>query len=193
MRKNKLMIFLSLLLVAGFLTSCKKPEEDTMKIESTMSPVKKAIAVINPASNSGVNGVVTFIQEDTGIRVVADIEGLEEGKHGIHVHEYGDCSAPDAKSAGGHFNPEDMPHGAPTETDRHVGDLGNIVAPPEGPAKYDRIDHMLSFSGDHSILGKAVVIHSGEDDLTSQPSGAAGQRLACGVIGVAKYDENTDK
>jgi Cu-Zn family superoxide dismutase len=129
--------------------------------------------------------MVTFTQVDEGLRIVADIEGLSHGKHGFHIHEYGDCSAPDGTSAGGHFNPENKPHGAPDSEDRHVGDLGNITAGPDGTAHYDRTDSMISFDGPRSIIGRAVVVHADEDDLESQPTGNAGPRVACGVIGVA--------
>ena len=123
-----------------------------------------------------------------GIRVIVDMEGLSPGDHGFHVHEYGDCSAPDGTSAGGHFNPDGQPHGAPTDTERHVGDLGNISADGMGMAHLEWTDTFLSFSGPHSIVGRGVIVHAGADDLTSQPTGNAGARVACGVIGIARGD-----
>jgi Cu-Zn family superoxide dismutase len=148
--------------------------------------ITKAVAVLHPTKGNSVRGIVTFTKEKGGIRVVADLEGLTPGKHGFHIHEYGDCSAPDGTSAGGHFNPEGKPHGAPTSKNRHVGDLGNITANAEGKAHYDWTDPVISFAGTRSVVGRAIIVHAGEDDLKSQPTGNAGPRIACGVIGIAK-------
>jgi Cu-Zn family superoxide dismutase len=147
--------------------------------------VTRAIAVLHPTRGSEAHGTVTFDRADGGITISADIERLAAGEHGFHVHEFGDCSAPDGTSAGGHFNPDSAQHGAPTDQERHVGDLGNITADPSG-AHYERTDDVIAFEGAHSIIGRAVIVHAGEDDLTSQPSGDAGARVACGVIGIAK-------
>lgn len=149
------------------------------------STITEAVAVLHPIGDNNVQGIVTFTKMEDGIKMVADVEGLSPGKHGFHIHEYGDCSAPDATSAGGHFNPEDMPHGAPTDIKRHVGDLGNLEADAEGKAHYERVDDLISFSGSHSIIGLAVIVHAGEDDFVTQPTGNAGPRVACGVIGIA--------
>ncbi|RMD89282.1 MAG: superoxide dismutase family protein [Calditrichaeota bacterium] len=146
----------------------------------------KAVAVLHPTEGHQVHGIVTFTKEANGIRVVADVEGLTPGKHGFHIHEFGDCSKPDATSAGGHFNPEGNPHAGPEAAKRHVGDLGNLEADESGKAHYDRVDTHLALGGTNSIIGRAVIIHEKEDDLTSQPTGAAGARVACGVIGIAK-------
>jgi Cu-Zn family superoxide dismutase len=148
--------------------------------------VRQAICVLHPTEDSHVSGIVTFHAIENGVRVVADVRGLTPGNHGIHIHEFGDCSAPDATTAGGHFNPDQKPHGAPTDQDRHVGDLGNLTANAEGVAHFEWLDPLLSFSGPHSILGRAVIIREKEDDLKSQPAGEAGERLACGVIGIAQ-------
>ena len=117
------------------------------------------------------------------MRVVADISGLKPGKHGLHIHEKGDCSAPDATSAGGHFNPDKKNHGAPDASEHHMGDLGNIEANAKGKAHLDRTVDFLTIAEDpNSIAGKAVIVHAQEDDLKSQPVGNAGARVACGVI-----------
>jgi Cu-Zn family superoxide dismutase len=144
--------------------------------------VKQAVAEIHPASNSGVSGRVVFIQEKDGIRVVAELNGLKPGPHGFHIHEKGDCSASDATSAGGHFNPTQEPHAAPDAEKRHVGDLGNIVADQNGHAVYERTDKVIRFDGEKSILGKSVIVHEKADDFKTQPSGDAGARIGCGVI-----------
>jgi Cu-Zn family superoxide dismutase len=142
------------------------------------------VARLAPSSGSNVSGTVTFTQQGNGVRVVAHLTGLSEGTHGFHIHEKGDCSAPDASSAGGHFNPFGHDHGAPAAaTDkRHAGDLGNIEAKASGKADYERTDTVLSFTGEASILGRSVIVHEKADDLTTQPTGNAGGRVACGVI-----------
>jgi Cu-Zn family superoxide dismutase len=148
--------------------------------------VSQAIAVLHPTKGSSVSGVVKFSVVDNGVRVIADVTGLAPGKHGFHIHEYGDCSALDGSSAGGHFNPTGMPHSMPSSDKRHVGDLGNIVADSTGTAHMDYVDTMISFSGSNSVIGRGVIVHEKEDDLKTQPTGNAGARLACGVIGIAK-------
>lgn len=148
--------------------------------------VTKAVAVLSAASGSAVAGTITFTGGSDGVKVVADITGLKPGKHGFHIHEFGDCSAKDAKSAGGHLNPMHHEHGAPDATDRHEGDLGNIEADASGKAHLELTDKMLKLSGENSIIGYGVIVHEKADDLKTQPTGDAGGRLACGVIGVAK-------
>jgi Cu-Zn family superoxide dismutase len=145
----------------------------------------KAIAVLHAASGSQVAGTVTFTKTADGVQVVADITGLTPGKHGFHIHEFGDCSAADASSAGSHFNPMKKPHGAPDAAERHAGDLGNLEADANGKAHLELKDSMLKLSGETSILGRGVIVHEKVDDW-SQPTGNAGSRQACGVIGVAK-------
>lgn len=148
--------------------------------------VQKAVAVLSPASNSKVTGTITFTKSGDEVKVVADIAGLSPGKHGFHIHEFGDCSAPDAASAGSHFNPGQRQHGAPDATDRHAGDLGNIDADQSGKAHLELSDKMMKMTGSDSIIGHAVIVHEKADDLKTQPTGDAGGRLACGVIGIGK-------
>lgn len=147
--------------------------------------ITKAIAVLHSASGSKVTGTVTFTKTNDIVLVVADITGLTPGKHAFHIHEFGDCSAADASSAGSHFNPTNKPHGAPDAAERHIGDLGNLEADSSGKAHLELKDKVLKFSGENSILGHAVIVHEKVDDW-SQPVGNAGGRVACGVIGVAK-------
>ena len=146
----------------------------------------KEIAVLHPTAGSNVSGTVTFTKGPDNIQVVADLTGLTPGKHGFHVHEFGDCSSPDGNSAGGHFNPTHKQHGAPDAADRHAGDLGNIEADASGKAHLDWKDKVMKLSGPDSIVGRSVIVHVQEDDLKTQPTGNSGGRLACGVIGVAK-------
>ncbi len=178
--KNQLIMYM--FLVIG-IVGCPSPKDMT---DIHLTKVVKAIAVLQPTEGNDVHGIVTFTKEATGFRIVADVEGLSPGKHGFHIHELGDISAPDASSAGGHFNPERKKHGAPDDFERHVGDLGNLVADENGKAHYERVDVHLTFVGSHNILGRAVIVHANEDDFTTQPTGNAGPRVACGVIGIAE-------
>lgn len=148
--------------------------------------VKKAKCVVNPTQGSQVMGTVTFTKVEHGVKIVADIEGLTPGKHGIHIHEFGDCSSPDGNSAGGHFNPSAKGHGAPADANRHAGDMGNIEADANGKGHLEYVDHSVSLGGDHSIIGKSMIVHANEDDLKTQPTGNAGARLGCGVIEASK-------
>lgn len=176
--------FIMIFLLTGCTTQERSPQETAGFMEE--ENIQKAVAVLQPAKGHDVHGTVTFTKMEKGIKVVADIKGLNPGKHGFHIHQLGDCRAPDASSAGGHFNPDKTSHGAPTDEERHVGDLGNVTADENGESHYERIDTYIAFQGAHSIIGRAVVVHAGEDDFTSQPSGAAGPRVACGVIGIAQ-------
>jgi len=146
----------------------------------------KAIAVLSPTKGSTVSGTVTFTKVDGGVKIVADVTGLTPGQHGFHIHEFGDCSAPDATSAGGHFNPHHMQHGGPDATMRHAGDFGNLEADASGKAHYERVDTTISLDGADSIIGRGAIVHASPDDLKTQPTGNAGARVACGAIGVAK-------
>lgn len=144
-----------------------------------------AVARVEPTEGNEAMGLVSFIETEgePGIRIVARLTGLADGDHGFHIHENGDCSAPDASSAGDHFNPANEPHGGPEEQARHRGDLGNVTAM-DGEAMLDITDEQLSFDGDNSVVGKAILVHAGQDDLDTQPSGDSGDPIACGVIEV---------
>lgn len=157
-------------------------EEDIPAMTAEPEMPTKAVAVITPTVDNDVTGTVTFTQQDDGVLIEAHINGLEPGKHGFHIHEFGDLRAPDGTSAGGHYAPEEDPHGAPDAGQRHMGDLGNLEAGEDGHAMYSRVDEHVKL---HYIIGRAVVVHGGEDDLTSQPSGAAGPRVGIGVVGIA--------
>lgn len=175
---NKLVKFTFLsaatLLILG---SCNRAEE------SQEQKPRKAVAVIHPTENNEVKGTVTFTEVPGGVLIVGDFTGLKPGKHGFHVHEHGDCSAHDASSAGGHFNPTNKKHGGPGNPDRHVGDMGNVVANEKGIAHYERVDELIKLSGPDSIIGRSVVIHADEDDMVTQPTGNSGARIGCGVVG----------
>jgi Cu-Zn family superoxide dismutase len=187
----------ALFLVVG-LTSCGpgggNAERDAQNAEADRQPTTPnpgqpgqaadgepdATAMIEPTQGQSVRGSVEFREKDGGVLITAHLQGLTEGEHGIHVHEKGDCSAPDASSAGEHFAPGE-PHGAPDaqEGQRHEGDLGNVMAGPDGSATYERMDNVIDLS---SIIGKAVIVHAGRDDMQTQPSGNSGARIGCGVV-----------
>lgn len=150
--------------------------------------VTHAVAVISPTKGNEVRGTVKFEQMADGVRVTATLKGLSPGKHAIHVHEFGDLSAPDATSAGGHFNPGDHAHAGPDTKKRHAGDMGNLTADDDGNATWSFTAKNFSLAGKHSVLGRAVIIHAGADDLESQPSGDAGGRVGGGVIGRANKE-----
>lgn len=156
-----------------------------------MPAVTSAIAVIHPTQGNQVSGTVRFTQQgDDAVHVVADLTGLTpNSKHGFHIHEFGDCSAPDATSAGGHYNPGGHPHAGPDAdaAHRHPGDMGNLDANAQGNAHLDLTLSGVSVAGGpNPILGRGVIVHAKADDLKTQPTGDAGGRIGCGVIGVAK-------
>jgi Cu-Zn family superoxide dismutase len=146
---------------------------------------KNAVAVIRGFGDSPAKGVIHFTATADGVEIVGEITGLKPGKHGFHVHEFGDVSSGDAKCHGGHFNPDKKKHGGPTDLERHVGDLGNITANGRGKAEIRMTDKVIALSGPHSIIGRAVIIHAKADDLKTQPTGDAGDRIAGGVVGLA--------
>ncbi len=192
MKKQALLSVALFFLVGGlFLTGCGGDDDmemddvvvDTTGImdqENTMATV-----MLQPTEGNNVTGNLQFNREGDGVRVTGTITGLGgSGEHGMHVHEFGDCSAPDASSAGGHFNPTGSPHGGPDQppAQRHVGDFGNITADASGNVNVDLMLDGLTLEGPNGIVGKAVVVHAGRDDLQSQPAGDSGARVACGVI-----------
>jgi Cu-Zn family superoxide dismutase len=168
---KKLIISLGMLCALAFVAHGQDVTNATCKLESK--------------SGSQVTGTVTFMKMGDEVHVVADITGLKPGKHGFHIHDKGDCSAPDAVSAGPHFNPTQHKHGGPATTERHEGDLGNIETDASGKTHLDW-KGKLSLSGANSIIGKSVVVHEKEDDLKTDPSGNSGARVACGAIEAAK-------
>lgn len=182
--KNRTII-LTVASIASFLTLLAGLTY-TARSKAQATPPTRAVAVINPTEGNKVHGLVTFTKVGDQVKVVAEIEGLTPGQHGFHIHEFGDCSSKDGANAGGHFNPAGMHHGAPTAADRHKGDMGNIEAGPTGKALLSLSDPVMKLDGPDSILGRAVIVHANPDDLKTQPTGNAGGRLACGVIGVAK-------
>ncbi|MHB1423926.1 MAG: superoxide dismutase family protein [Gemmataceae bacterium] len=176
---KKFVIALLMLAVPMVLLSARTEEQ------AKQSAPTKAVAVIHGFGESHVKGVVHFMATDDGVVIRGEISGLTPGKHGFHIHEFGDCSSADPKCHGGHFNPEKKKHGGPNAEERHVGDLGNITADDSGKAAIDMTDKLIALSGPHAIIGRAVIIHGGVDDEKSDPAGNAGPRIAGGVVGIA--------
>jgi Cu-Zn family superoxide dismutase len=148
-------------------------------------------ATVNLASASAslVSGKLALTPMAGGVHVVGTVGGLAPGSaHGFHVHEKGDCSAVDASTAGGHFNPAGMPHGRAGSGPHHAGDMDNIVADADGVAQVDvhLMGVTLGDGGADDIAGRAFVVHGAPDDYTSQPAGNAGPRVACGVIRITR-------
>ena len=169
-------------------TEMGEPGQLTPQAADETETVTKAVCKLQPIGDSQVSGIIHFTREGNKIHVEGEITGLKPGKHGFHVHEKGDLSDKETgKSAGGHFNPTDKPHGKPTDSERHVGDLGNIEANADGLAKVDIVDEVIQLNGENSIIGRSIVVHAGEDQFT-QPSGDAGDRVAFGDI----IEEKTD-
>ncbi|KAK0201913.1 superoxide dismutase [Desarmillaria ectypa] len=159
---------------------------------NAFTPSAPAAATAFLKADSKVTGKVTFEQASPGapVLVTGNLEGLDpSASRGIHIHQFGDLSE-GCISAGSHFNPFGKNHGAPTDTDRHVGDLGNIKSDEAGVAAFSFSDSLISLNGPLSIVGRAVVVHAGTDDLgkggneESLKTGNAGGRAACGVIGL---------
>lgn len=172
-----------------FAVGCAQQQsQDQQMNQEPTTNFTKAVAVVHPTEGNEVTGSVTFTQTNEGVRVQGSFAGLEQGQHGFHIHQYGDCTASDGTSAGGHYNPTDNQHGAPDNDNRHMGDMGNIEADEDGNASIDYVDSKIELNGANSIIGRGIIIHGGQDDLESQPSGAAGPRKACGVVGVAQAD-----
>jgi superoxide dismutase, Cu-Zn family len=181
MKKRFIIYTLALFsMIAQFLVA----QEDHAKHEK--STITHAIAVITSTKGNSVHGIVTFEETDNGVHVVANLQGLTPGKHGFHIHEFGDIHSDDGSSAGGHFNPMGMPHGMPMNDKRHAGDMGNIEASENSNAHLDYIDPFMKLNGQYSIIGHSVIVHEREDDLKTQPTGNAGVRIGYGVIGIAK-------
>lgn len=161
------------------------PAPEPVEVATTPIEPLMAIADLTGRADSPLSGTVSFTQVGDVVQVVAHIEGATPGSHGFHIHEIGDCSAEDFTSAGGHFNPTGAPHGGPNDAERHAGDLGNIEIGEDGVGELELTSDMITVApGESSVVGRGVILHADPDDLESQPTGNAGARVACGVIGL---------
>ena len=165
-------------------------------LTGTIVPLDNALAASMTSAHANLkategnkaSGMLDMTQTAEGIHVTGTISGLSPSSaHGFHIHENGDCSAPDATSAGGHFAPEHQPHGNPASPPHHAGDMPNIDADSKGVAKVDVMVKGITLdAGPHGALDRAIVVHRKADDYQSQPSGDSGPRIACGVISAHK-------
>ncbi len=193
--KRTSILALALLLSLGY--SCKEAKKEaeqvSEEVESTAKEIKEEVTEtvitfrMEPKSDSNVLGEVTFVSSGNSVSMSATFSGLTPGEHAIHLHEKADCTADDGTSTGGHWNPTAEPHGKwGAEGGFHRGDIGNFTADENGNATVSfETDMWCIGCGDPNkdILGKAVIVHQGSDDFTSQPSGAAGARISCtGII-----------
>ncbi len=165
------------------LVHCHKHKTHTMQ--------EDVLAKANMQGKSGqnVSGHVLLRQTDEGVSMSLDLQGLPANStHAFHVHQTGDCSAPDAKSAGGHFNPDNHDHGAPSQDDVHAGDMGNIQSDAQGRVQTTLVNDRINLykADNHSVLNRALIVHATEDHFDVQPSGNAGPRVSCGVIQVVQ-------
>jgi superoxide dismutase, Cu-Zn family len=148
----------------------------------------KGIAVFQ----NKLKGYVTFIQDNSKsiLKINGNISNLSPGKHGFHIHKYGNLLKIDCTKCGGHFNPTNKVHGGRNVTNSHAGDLGNIIANEKGVAKFHFTVDKLSLYGKNSIFGRSIVVHTDPDDLgkggfhDSLITGNSGGRLDCAVIGI---------
>ncbi|WP_375237906.1 superoxide dismutase family protein [Aurantibacter sp.] len=184
------------IVLLGFTSGCKKEEktievvEDVKEIvvDKSKLGIKTELTIaLEPKSESNVSGEVKFtLDKYNYVKMVANITGLTPGTHAIHIHENADCSSIDGKSAGGHWNPTGQPHGEwKSKKGFHKGDIGNFVANQQGEGLVTMHTNEWCIGCDDvtkNIIGKAIIIHEGFDDLSSQPSGAAGKRVSCAGI-----------
>ena len=182
---------LLLAIAAALLAGCAStgtPTATAAAAAPAKSTASRATVNLAPASASLVSGTLTLMPMGDGVHITGEVGGLKPGDvRGFHIHEKGDCSAADASSAGGHFNPGAQAHGRSGHGAHHAGDTDNIVADARGVARINAHVRGVTLGGGaaNDIAGRAVIVHAATDDYTSQPTGNAGARVACGVIRVA--------
>ena len=178
--RTKATLLLLLVCVSSALVSCGTIQE----ILVPAMPSQQAIAILGSASGSDLTGTATFTQNGETITLAVEIQSVSPGLHAVHIHEKGDCSAPDGTSAGGHWNPTNVAHGKWGVGEFHLGDIGNITVGEDGTGRIELTTNLweMGTGSDLDIVGKGIIVHAGADDFTSQPSGAAGARIGCGAI-----------
>jgi Cu-Zn family superoxide dismutase len=180
---------LALLAPFAVLVACSRAEAPPPPPAAPAAVVEAAPAAAEAtlagASGSKVTGSLQLTASTTGVTLAGEISGLAPNtEHGFHVHEIGDCSAPDAKSAGDHFNPEHAAHGGPTSATKHLGDIPNLQSDGSGKVAVNAMigGATLRDGGPNDLVGRAVIVHAKRDDYMTQPSGDSGDRIACGVV-----------
>lgn len=162
------------------------PTRDSMSIQSAEDVGKTATALLSAASGSTLDGTAAFVEDNNGnVTLTVNVRHVSPGKHAIHIHQNGDCSAPDGSSAGGHWNPTNEPHGKWEDTPHHQGDIGNLDVGTDSTATLTMTTDKWCIGCSDStknVIGKSIIIHASLDDFTTQPTGNAGGRIGCGVI-----------
>lgn len=191
--RDRLLIIAAMLALAACGREAEPPAPETAPPAQTAPEPREAVGAqvqLLPTAGNEAGGALAFTRENGDVRVVGTLTGLAPGSvHGFHIHETGDCNAPDASSAGGHFAPAGNPHGnRETPEPHHAGDMPNQTANERGEAEIDVLldDVELGTGGERDIAGRAVIVHARADDYTTQPAGDAGERIACGVIRVVR-------
>ena len=179
-------VFFLLTTVSILLMGCERVQPQ-MGVLPTAS-AEQAHAMIGSSNDSGVTGMAVFTQNGDQITLMVEIQGASAGLHAVHIHENGDCSSPDGTSAGGHWNPTGVAHGKWGEGEFHLGDIGNIIVGEDGTGRITLTTHLweIGTGSDVDVVGRGIVVHADADDFVSQPSGAAGARIGCGVIVLAE-------
>ncbi len=192
--KTLQLIVLTFLSITIFSCKGEKKEEkdqenntETVTVQKQEEPETKTLEItLEPKSDSKAVGKIVFTESEGMVTMVAELTGLSEGEHAIHIHEKADCSSPDGKSTGGHWNPTMEPHGSwGAKEGYHKGDIGNFKVNAEGNGNITFATNDWCIGCDDpkkNIVGKAIIVHQGVDDFKSQPSGAAGSRISCGAI-----------
>jgi Cu-Zn family superoxide dismutase len=179
---GKTPVLLAVLVAAA---GCSTSTSSSSATPAAQAPAAaKATAAIEGRSGSNLSGNATFTEKSGGgVHVSVDVTGAPEGVHAVHLHDKGDCSAPDASSAGGHFNPTSTTHGSPDAPNHHAGDFGNMTVGADGKGHVELDTTMLSVSaGPNSVMGRGIIVHAKADDMQTQPTGNAGGRIGCGVV-----------
>ncbi len=195
--------YLALLIPCALLAACGRTEPPPSSPESNALPPPAAsapsataeVTLASPPANSAAsptatpastpNGTLQLAATSDGVQITGTVMGLApNSEHGFHLHQIGDCSSPDFKSAGDHFNPAGVAHGAPTADPHHLGDIPNLKADAQGtaPVNVAIAGATLRDGGPNDLVGKAAIVHAKPDDYTTQPAGDSGDRIACGVV-----------
>jgi Cu-Zn family superoxide dismutase len=183
---SSILATLLLAINAPLLSMAEEPVDEAMDTSPVIVDATELVAVLSPTEGNQTTGVVTFKPVEKGqVEIEAKLTGLPpNSQHAIHIHQYGDLTSKDGKSAGDHYNPMDHPHALPDKENRHAGDFGNLETDQNGNANFKLTVDNISLAGRMSpIIGRGIVVHAKPDD-GSQPTGNAGDRMAVGVIGV---------
>ncbi len=188
MRNRVLIVLVAAGLAAGM--ALAQQRKDLVRVKqgriAALGPdeERRAEAVIEPRSGSRVTGHALFVMQRGRVKLDLTVENAPPGIHAVHLHEKGDCSAPDAMSAGPHWNPTNAAHGQWGHNPFHRVDIGNIEVGKDGKGRTTLETDLWSIGGkpETDVLGRAIVVHAGPDDFVTQPTGNAGGRIGCGVV-----------